>query len=584
MPSGVPPAPARTPAAPAWPRLVGLLWLLGAVAAALPVAAGWGLAARRLRRCTPVTDPAVLALAAEAGRQIGVRRPVALRSGPRVIVPATFGLLRPTVLLPDGAGAWPAERLRVALLHELAHVRRGDWAAQTAARLACAIFWHNPLVWPAARRLRAEAERACDDLVLSAGVPAPDYAQHLLALAGALSGAGHPLPLAVPMAGRGPLESRLRALLTARPRRAPSRRRAAAALLLALGVLVPLAMLRPAARAARQTAPPLVLAAPSLTPPKAARPAPPVHVSTIPSRSVPKGVPPMKPPTAIKTAALAALAAGLALPAAHAQPTPAPHAAPTVSSTNPFTSSAFPPPIPPPAADALPWNKIVLQHAKLRTIMAQMPWGPEGKKPKGVKHIFYLLGDNALLVHATPAGLAQVREVVKRLDVAPEATPAVAPRQVQLKFEWVSSAGTPGTAPQKDLDALTFVAQEGQRSQVSSRHLRSGVNAQETISVLPRVEEGGVVVLDITERSGSTAGAGDTASSATENDRARQGRRDRSGRRLGHQTGWAERSERPADAVRDAQHHPLSPPPGRAPRPGSPNPGDARPPPGPLPP
>ena len=344
---------ARLPALPAWPRWVCLLWLAGALLAAFPLGIGWIAAARRIRRCAPVTDPVTLALAGEAGRLVGVRRPVSLRSGPGVTVPVTLGLLRPVVLLPDGAASWPAARLRVALLHELAHVRRGDWAVQTLARLACALFWHNPLVWIGVRRLRAEAERACDDRVLALGVPAPDYAHHLLAVAAALAGAA--LPLAVPMAGQDALESRLRAVLTARSRRAPSRRLAALAFVLALAVLVPLATLRPAARAAPRTAPTLPLA-PTLLPasPKAARPSPapvkaagvippaPVPMS-VPAQPTPKGVPPMKPPMPVK-AALTALAAGLALPAAYAKPTtPVKHAAHSAVALPHTRSQAAPP-------------------------------------------------------------------------------------------------------------------------------------------------------------------------------------------------------------------------------------------------
>ena len=324
---------ALPPTIPNWPSLLCCLWLLGVVLAALPLAAGWTLAARRIRHCSPVTDPATLALAAEAGRRLGLHRAVSLRSGPAVSVPVTFGLVRPVILLPDGAASWPAERLRVALLHELAHIRRSDWATQTLARLVCALFWHNPMVWPAARMLRAEAERACDDLVLASGVPTLDYAQHLLAVAAALAGANRPLPLAVPMAGRGPLESRLRAILTARPRRAPSRRLAILALALAFVVLIPLAVLRPAARAARRMTLPLTLApiVPPAPPEAVRRSSAPVKATVavspassrpfMPIKSIPTGVPPMKPLTPVKAIALAVLTASLALPAAQARPT-----------------------------------------------------------------------------------------------------------------------------------------------------------------------------------------------------------------------------------------------------------------------
>jgi len=521
------PARAQPPVMSAWPQWVCRTWLLGTLLAALPLVAGWLLAVQRIRRCAPVTDPATLAFATEAARQLGVRRPVSLRSGLPVAVPVTFGLLRPVVLLPEGAMSWPAERLRVALLHEFAHVRRGDWAAQTTARLVCALFWHNPLVWLGARRLRAEAERACDDLVLQSGISAPDYAQHLLAVAAALSGTSRPLPLAVPMAGQAALESRLRAVLTACPRRAPSRRLAACAFVLALVVLVPLAALRPAARAARRTAPPSPIVAAVLpAPPRAVRPAP---VSpSVPILSPPKGVPPMKPLTPVKIAALAALAAGLALPAAHAKPTtPVKHAPtpklayiPTPAQIQILLAqarlrrdiNAYKKAYPPvPAALALHWNEIVLQYAPPKTVMALLPWGPGGKNPEGVKEIMFL-GDNAILVNATPAGYAQVQEAVKRLDVAPEAT-SVVPLQVQIKFEWASTANAPNAALDKSVDTLTIMAEEGRKAQASSQHLRNGTGGRETITVLAHLKPGGIVVLDITEHSETTARVGETVSS-----------------------------------------------------------------------
>jgi carboxyl-terminal processing protease len=134
------------------------------------------------------------------------------------------------------------------LLHELAHVRRGDFVTGLLGRLACALYWFNPLAWLAAWRIRVEQERACDDLVLGRGLDPAAYARHLLEVLTRGASGGPVRTIASAMAATGPIEHRLRWILDhsrVRAGRPLARRQAVLAALAVLGLVAPLAAGRP---------------------------------------------------------------------------------------------------------------------------------------------------------------------------------------------------------------------------------------------------------------------------------------------------------------------------------------------------
>ena len=162
----------------------------------------------------------------------------------RVSMPMTCGVFRPLILLPARHGAWPIERLRLVLAHELVHVQQRDCLFQIVMQFACALHWFNPLVWLAAGQFRKERERACDDGVLRQGVSGPEYAGHLLELLRTLQPGGTPA-VAVAMAHQSHLESRLVALLDAGINRNQVSRKAAFATIMAAACLLfPIAAVR----------------------------------------------------------------------------------------------------------------------------------------------------------------------------------------------------------------------------------------------------------------------------------------------------------------------------------------------------
>jgi TonB family protein len=208
---------ARTPAGvPRFEKLrssemVLLIWAIGVARGLLHLVAGSALMWRRIRRST--ADQELTALARDlAGHSVACSR-VRVGIAACAMMPVAFGFRRPAILLPPESRAWPEDRLRMVLLHELAHIRRYDCLTQVLMRLAGAFYWFHPLAWIAGRQFLRERERACDDLVLARGARASDYARHLLEVAFSLPSTRGTAWAAVAMARPSQLEGRLIAIL-----------------------------------------------------------------------------------------------------------------------------------------------------------------------------------------------------------------------------------------------------------------------------------------------------------------------------------------------------------------------------------
>jgi TonB family protein len=221
-----------------WPLYWMALWAAGtAVALAqMALAARAMVSARARARRYAAEDFSRLADELDMPRGVPV-----LEAAPGSM-PMTFGLWRPAIFLPADAAQWSDERRRMVVLHELAHVRRGDVAAHLLARAALCFYWWNPLAWMAWREFLKEREHATDDLVLRTGARASDYAAHLLDVARAMQPAPAIGWAAVAMARRSQLEGRLLAILDSSVnRRAIERATMAAVAVAAVALMAPLA-------------------------------------------------------------------------------------------------------------------------------------------------------------------------------------------------------------------------------------------------------------------------------------------------------------------------------------------------------
>ncbi|HEY3257362.1 MAG TPA: M56 family metallopeptidase, partial [Gemmatimonadaceae bacterium] len=205
-----------TAAAGVW---MPVIWLVGVLAILLWMAAGRAALHRLARRAETLISPAWQRMLEDERQRAGVKSPVLLLSSEAVSTPLTWGIRSPVILLPAESAAWPDEHRTVVLRHEMAHIARADTLTQMLGAITCAVYWFHPLVWVAARGLRAEQERACDDRVLSSGTPAVEYAAHLLEVARSARALGPQGLVSLAMARPSQLEGRLLAVLNTSRRR-----------------------------------------------------------------------------------------------------------------------------------------------------------------------------------------------------------------------------------------------------------------------------------------------------------------------------------------------------------------------------
>jgi beta-lactamase regulating signal transducer with metallopeptidase domain/HEAT repeat protein len=294
-------APVATAAAPAATRvtvstiqLIAALWALGVVVLLVRLAHGLITVRRIARTGDEITSGAWMVALHEVADRMDIEEPARLVMSSAVRVPFACGFRQPTIVLPADAMSWTDERRRIVLLHELAHIQRRDMFGHLLSRVACAMYWFHPFVWLAAQRLRAESERACDDLAIRSGARASDYAQHLLDIVTSIRTPVAPA-VACTMARRRDFEGRMLAILDPERRRgAPSRVRATV-LVTGLGGLyaaIAVAVLAPREASPQPTLRMVVAATPVPAPQRTAlaatprpRPANPVAIDTSVRRS-----------------------------------------------------------------------------------------------------------------------------------------------------------------------------------------------------------------------------------------------------------------------------------------------------------
>jgi len=166
-----------------WESIVAAIWTAGVII-------GLCVMLRRIRKTAAIVaraQPAngdITITVRDLCVQVGLRRAIEARWSRDVDAPMIVGLRRPVILLPhDRFPALSADEQRMAICHELVHLRRGDLWLGCVPALAERLFFFHPLAILAAREYLLAREAACDRAVLRLLDAAPqDYGRLLLSL------------------------------------------------------------------------------------------------------------------------------------------------------------------------------------------------------------------------------------------------------------------------------------------------------------------------------------------------------------------------------------------------------------------
>jgi beta-lactamase regulating signal transducer with metallopeptidase domain len=233
---------AETPSGASWRRRLEdasaalvPFWLIGVLILSARLALGWcAVAGLRRSAVSPLPDGLADRVGVLATR-LRIRRVVHVLQSAAVTVPTTIGWLRPIVLVPASAlSGLSLVQLEAIIAHELAHVRRHDYAVNILQTVADILLFYHPACWWMSRRIRHEREHCCDDVAVAVCGDAVAYATALTDLESLRS--ERTLALA---ATDGPLLQRVRRVIApVTPRHATSPWAAAAVPLAVAGLLL----------------------------------------------------------------------------------------------------------------------------------------------------------------------------------------------------------------------------------------------------------------------------------------------------------------------------------------------------------
>ncbi|MBE9463144.1 M56 family metallopeptidase [Dyadobacter subterraneus] len=123
---------------------------------------------RLKREDNTVPDHVWIRLISDLAVKLNIHTKIQLLESERVMVPMVAGVLKPIIFVPVSFfSLLPPAQIEAILLHELAHIKRSDYAINLIQNFCENVFFFNPAVLWISALIREEREHCCDDLAIS---------------------------------------------------------------------------------------------------------------------------------------------------------------------------------------------------------------------------------------------------------------------------------------------------------------------------------------------------------------------------------------------------------------------------------
>lgn len=116
--------------------------------------------------------------------KLGIYKKVILKTTSDTVIPFTIGFIKPVIVIPVAAlNNLSAQQLEAILIHELAHIKRHDYAVNLLLIFSEIVLCFNPFSRLINKEISLTRELCCDDVVVNYPYATTQYAQALLNIA-----------------------------------------------------------------------------------------------------------------------------------------------------------------------------------------------------------------------------------------------------------------------------------------------------------------------------------------------------------------------------------------------------------------